>query len=136
MFSAPSLPNDYHLELYTTEEGLLDSEYDVDNPAPAQLAACIAAFNPDGTNATTVGACRAYFNLNGINATDPANSVRAFVLNFGDDSEASGISDATRLNNNEQIINNKWYDLDGRRLNGKPTKKGVYIHGGRKVVVK
>ena len=30
MFSAPSLPNDYHLELYTTEEGLLDSEYDVD----------------------------------------------------------------------------------------------------------
>jgi hypothetical protein len=30
VFSAPSLPNDYHLELYTTEEGLLDSEYDVD----------------------------------------------------------------------------------------------------------
>ena len=43
-FNAPALPNDYHLELYTTEEGLLDSEYDVDNPAPAQLAACIAAF--------------------------------------------------------------------------------------------
>jgi hypothetical protein len=29
-----------------------------------------------------------------------------------------------------------WYTLDGRRLNGKPTKPGLYIHGGRAVVVK
>jgi hypothetical protein len=29
-FLSSTLPNDYHLELYTTEEGLLDSEYDVD----------------------------------------------------------------------------------------------------------
>jgi hypothetical protein len=28
-----------------------------------------------------------------------------------------------------------WYDLNGRKLNGKPTKKGLYIHNGRKVVV-
>ena len=42
-FLSSTLPNDYHLELYTTEEGLLDREYDVDNPAPAQLPVCIAA---------------------------------------------------------------------------------------------
>ena len=29
-----------------------------------------------------------------------------------------------------------WYTLDGRRLNGKPTKKGIYIVNGRKVVIK
>lgn len=29
-----------------------------------------------------------------------------------------------------------WYTLDGRRLSGKPTTKGVYIVNGRKVVVK
>ena len=29
-----------------------------------------------------------------------------------------------------------WYTLDGRKLQGKPTKKGVYINGGRKVVIK
>ena len=29
-----------------------------------------------------------------------------------------------------------WYTLDGRKLNGKPTKKGLYIHNGRKVVIK
>ena len=26
--------------------------------------------------------------------------------------------------------------LDGRRLNGKPTKKGLYIHGGKTVLIK
>jgi len=28
-----------------------------------------------------------------------------------------------------------WYTLDGRRLIGKPTQMGVYIHGGKKVVL-
>ena len=29
-----------------------------------------------------------------------------------------------------------WYDLSGRRLDGKPSTKGIYINGGRKVVIK
>ena len=29
-----------------------------------------------------------------------------------------------------------WYDLSGRRLNAKPTAKGIYIMNGRKVVIK
>ncbi len=29
-----------------------------------------------------------------------------------------------------------WYTLDGRKLNGKPARKGVYIRGGKKVAVK
>jgi hypothetical protein len=29
-----------------------------------------------------------------------------------------------------------WYSLDGRKLSGKPTKSGVYIHNGKKVVIK
>ena len=29
-----------------------------------------------------------------------------------------------------------WYDLNGHQLQGKPTQKGVYIHGGKKVVIK
>ena len=28
-----------------------------------------------------------------------------------------------------------WYTLDGRRLSGKPTKRGIYIVNGRKVIV-
>ena len=33
-------------------------------------------------------------------------------------------------------IDNHWYSLDGRTLSGKPTKKGIYINDGRKVVIK
>lgn len=29
-----------------------------------------------------------------------------------------------------------WYTMDGRKLDGKPTKKGLYINNGRKVVIK
>ena len=29
-----------------------------------------------------------------------------------------------------------WYDLQGRRLNGTPQRKGIYIHNGKKTVIK
>ncbi|MBR5393995.1 MAG: hypothetical protein IK144_02800, partial [Bacteroidaceae bacterium] len=56
-----------------------------------------------------------------------------------DDDEVDGIGDAVRLNDKGQMINdNAWYDLSGRRVaNGQqPTAKGLYIHNGRKEVVK
>lgn len=34
------------------------------------------------------------------------------------------------------ITNGEWYDLNGRKLDKMPTKKGVYLFNGRKVVVK
>jgi hypothetical protein len=46
------------------------------------------------------------------------------------------ISDGiTNVNVNEND-NSRWYSLDGRQLQGKPTQKGVYIMNGRKVVIK
>ena len=39
--------------------------------------------------------------------------------------------------NHEPITNNRsWYTLDGRRLSAQPTQKGIYIHQGKKVIVK
>ena len=29
-----------------------------------------------------------------------------------------------------------WFTLDGRRLDGKPTMKGIYVNNGMKVIVK
>ena len=40
------------------------------------------------------------------------------------------------LQTDEKEVIDKWYSLDGRRLNGKPTKKGLYIKNGQKAVVK
>ena len=78
----------------------------------------------------TIGAFRAYFQLaDGITAGDPATGIRSFVLNFGDDT--SGITEA-EANSSFQ----EWFSLDGRRLSGKPAQKGLYLHNGRKVMVK
>ncbi len=37
---------------------------------------------------------------------------------------------------NREVQDAAWYSLDGRRLMGKPTKKGLYITNGQKVIVK
>ena len=44
------------------------------------------------------------------------------------------------LNDNGEMINDKahegWFTIDGRKLNGVPTKKGIYIHNGNKQIIK
>ena len=42
----------------------------------------------------------------------------------------------TITNSRETKTDNGWFTLDGRMLQGKPAKKGLYIHNGRKEVVK
>ena len=87
------------------------------------------------TKAMTIGTHRAYFQLaEGITAGEPASLVRAFVLNFGDDDSTLGVT--TPLSNRRGAGGEAWYSLDGRKLDGQPTASGVYIHQGKKVVVK
>ena len=83
---------------------------------------------------------RAYFQLNnGLTAGTPSSpkAVRAFSLNFGDD-EATGIVSAEANSSLFTLHSSlsEWYTLDGRKLQAQPTKSGLYIHGGRKVVIK
>ncbi len=54
---------------------------------------------------------------------------------FDPEEDETGISDAERLNDEGQMINDSWFSLDGRKLDGQTTRKGLYIHNGRKVVV-
>ena len=84
----------------------------------------------------TVNAFRGYFQLKqGLTAGEAANGVRAFVLNFGDDSNATGILTTNFTNSTNS--DNVWYTIDGRKLNGKkPTQRGIYINNGKKVVIK
>jgi hypothetical protein len=55
----------------------------------------------------------------------------AGVNAFGD---VTGISDALRLNDNGQLINDNYFDLQGRRV-AQPVK-GLYIVNGKKVIIK
>ncbi len=47
----------------------------------------------------------------------------------------TGIEDVL-MDDNDIIIDDSWYTINGVKLNGQPTQKGIYIHRGRKVVVK
>ena len=75
----------------------------------------------------TVKACRAYFVL------DNAVQAREFILDFGE--ETTSLSEELRVKS-EEFATAAWYTLDGRKLSGKPTAKGIYIVNGHKVVVK
>ena len=95
----------------------------------------------------TVNAFRGYFLLKeelkaGETSPNPSegggNQVRAFKLYFDDNSEVttgiktiddSSISDL-------QFDSAAWYSLDGRKLNGKPTQRGIYVNNGRKIIIK
>ena len=59
-------------------------------------------------------------------------SARSINLVFDDETTA-----VEKLKNSRiEELNGNWYDLNGRKLNGMPTKKGIYMNNGRKVVVK
>ena len=78
------------------------------------------------TAGVEVAAGKAYLSINYSAALSRMNIV------FED--EATGISDATHLNENGKMTNANYYDLSGRRV-AQPTK-GLYIVNGKKVVIK
>ncbi len=88
--------------------------------------------------AMNINTCRAYFQLNLDDDPDDAPGaggqyVRAFVLNFGDDSEETGIVSLSE--EGREGVADGWYTLSGVRLAGKPTVRGLFIHNGRKVAI-
>ena len=70
---------------------------------------------------------RAYFVLN-----EP-DAVRSVRMDFGD-----GATSLREIRNEELEMRNadEWYSVDGRKLSGRPTAKGVYINNGKKTIVK
>ena len=56
------------------------------------------------------------------------------VISIGDGDGTTGIN--TLPNDDGEDMSGNWYTLDGRKLQGKPTQKGVYISNGKKMVIK
>jgi hypothetical protein len=75
-----------------------------------------------------LGACRAYFKIgDGSNARE----LTSFDIDFGE-GETTSLNLTPALSQGEGA----WYTLDGRKLQGKPAAKGLYIHNGKKTVIK
>ncbi|MBO4663942.1 MAG: hypothetical protein J5663_05970 [Bacteroidaceae bacterium] len=79
------------------------------------------------------GACiranRAYFRI-GDDDVYCARRITSFNIDFSD--ETTGISGNCRMDD----ADSSWFTLQGVKLADKPTQNGVYIHNGKKVVIK
>lgn len=79
----------------------------------------------------TLKACRAYFQFS------ESAAVSRFVLDFGGGGITTAIDGQTIHDSLLPLPDSEgWYTVDGQRLNSQPTRKGVFIHNGRKVVIK
>ena len=70
----------------------------------------------------------------GIYLPKPVSKTRSALVIGSENDGTTGIIDAARLIDNG--LSGSWYDLSGRKFNGKPTTKGIYIINGKKVVIK
>ncbi len=83
------------------------------------------------TENRNIRSCRAYFSVPYLKQ-NPGAKTRAFRLNFGGE-EATGILEVSA--DSKEMTDDAWYSLDGVRLSGKPTQRGIYINNGNKVVI-
>ena len=61
--------------------------------------------------------------------------LQIIIEEWDDQDETTGIDDLKNEKTEERKLTG-WYSLDGRRLSGKPTKGGIYIHKGQKIYIK
>ena len=80
----------------------------------------------DGT--VTVGAFRWIIRVESKYGNTPAYARK---MTFFDGEEATGVNEVIEV---KEVNDDSWYTLDGRKLDGKPTAKGIYIHYGKKIV--
>ena len=80
-----------------------------------------------------IRSCRAYFSVPYIKNNAGAKA-RAFALSF-DGEETTGIS-LTPGPSPKGEGSDYWYTIDGRKLSGKPSQRGMYINKGKKILVK
>ena len=71
-----------------------------------------------------VNSCRAYFQLNNEfvdgDPTSTGSGINNFVLNFDGESSIENIPSSIF-----NLQSEGWYTLDGRKLSGVPTQKGI-----------
>ena len=81
----------------------------------------------------SIGALRAYFKIGDDGAAN-TRRITSFNINFGEGYYTTGIISTTNYTNSTN--SDAWYTLDGHKLDGKPTAKGIYVNNGKKVVIK
>ena len=106
------------------------TEDDMTNFVLYATAGATPSFRPL-TNGFNLKANRAYLQLSTADLPEASASSNVSIEFV----EATGIEEISNFK--PQILpSTSWYTLDGRRLSGKPTQKGMYIVDGQKIVIK
>lgn len=121
----------------TTTETTYADFVPVMNPTPLTAYDKTVLFVSGGNKLTypsktsNINGFRAYFHLKG----DAVSNASVFEMSFDD--ESTGITEIDDSQAHDVRFNsNGIYTLDGRRIEGQPTAKGIYIQNGRKVIIK
>ena len=85
-------------------------------------------------NGTTIGAHRCYIPFSNIYGTTTSSTAKGF--NFFFSKEVLGETTGIKTVNEKVADENVWYNMQGVRLNKRPSQHGVYIHNGQKVMIK
>ena len=88
-----------------------------------------------GDEDVQIKSMHAYFKLNGITAGEPVAGeakIRSISMHFGNEGSADIIS----LHATSLPTDAAWYTLSGSRLSSKPTHHGLYIHQGKKILIR
>ena len=105
--------------------------YDGPNTNGRPVGTYSGTTNPGTVTATNRGGALTvrFTSDNAVNKT----GWKAHVYTVGGHEEPPTAIETTQQS---PLTDNRWYTLDGRALSGKPTARGIYIHQGRKVIVK
>lgn len=82
------------------------------------------------TASGTVPAFQAYFYPSSHNL-----QADALAIGFVGHDEATGIVELT-TDNGQESADDAWYTINGVKLTGEPTEKGIYIYKGKKIAIK
>ena len=82
-------------------------------------------------NGTSVPAHRCYIDASLLN---PSNAAKGVTFLFDQEFVVDGIQQVSAAN--AIPVDNAWYTLQGIRLDSQPTAHGIYIHNGKKMIIK
>ena len=121
------------------EGNLLHASSGTDNLEPTDGSNTNLIFGGTGADrgfhtlsaAGIMGANKAYLQIptDDYNTAMSASAPLRFVF---EDEDATGIVEVKTVENTDDA----WYTLNGVKLNGQPTEKGIYINNGKKVIIK
>ena len=91
------------------------------------------------SSSTTVGAFRWIMRVEnkfGSGSSSPAYAPSRILIYDGESDDVTGIQEVNEVIGVNEVNDDSWYTLDGRKLNGKPAARGIYVVNGKKVVIK